>query len=167
MSIYKIEGPTKSTNLRNRKKEIIKIKVHEGPKKKVGRPRNFRSTKCEICSQDFAAYSSLIRHIEIVHEGQKYFKCAMESCDKSYYMIETLKNHVNSVHLGKCFECEFCKKSYSQIPHLKRHINLVHKGRKDFKCSICEKLFGSKSHRNRHVVNVHKIFDGKQIKNKN
>ena len=45
----------------------------------------------------------------------------------------SLKKHIESIHRGKIFKCEFCPSSYTQKDGLKRHIESVHRG-KTFRC---------------------------------
>ena len=45
----------------------------------------------------------------------------------------SLNMHIESIHRGKIFKCEFCPSSYTQKDGLKRHIESVHRG-KTFRC---------------------------------
>ena len=74
--------------------------------------------KCELCSKNFTAKSSLKAHVASVHDGEKPLKC--EICDYSCSRNTSLKKHVASVHDGKKpFKCEICDDQFE----LKHELN--------------------------------------------
>ena len=60
-----------------------------------------------------------IKAVDLVHDGQKRFKC--DRCDAGFIGKYNLKLH-NEVHL-------------------KLHVTAIHEGNKPFKCSICVESF--------------------------
>ena len=55
--------------------------------------------KCAICSNYFAEKSSLRKHIDSVHQGNKPFQC--EFCDYISSHRGHLNRHIDSFHTGK------------------------------------------------------------------
>ena len=77
----------------------------------------------------------LKQHINLVHNGQKDYKC--DSCGKAFSRANSLKIHIISVHNGqKDYKCESCGKSFPQGGNLKNHINAVHNSQKDHKYNV-------------------------------
>ena len=103
------------------------------------RIRNHLNVKfVNICS--CAKKCNMNRHIKMVHEEKKPFKC--ELCDKSFFQKVDRKKHVESIHEGKKpFKCELCDKSFSQKGSRKIHVESVHEGKKPFQCEICDIFF--------------------------
>ena len=93
----------------------------------------------------------LNRHISLVHEGKKPFKC--EVCDYSCSQRSTMNVHVASVHeRKKPFKCNICDYSCSQKGNMERHVSMVHEKKKPFKCDICDYNCSEKGSLNRHVA---------------
>ena len=48
------------------------------------------------CGKSFTTLQYLEKHLHIVHDGYKDYKC--ESCGKSFSRADRLKNHVMKMH---------------------------------------------------------------------
>ena len=67
-----------------------------------------------ILAKSFSIKDTLKKHIHIVHEGHKDYKC--ESCRKSSSQAGYMKKHIHTVHEGhKDYKCESCAKSYADV----------------------------------------------------
>ena len=63
--------------------------VHEGKKRE-------KPHKCTTCASEFVSKGDLNRHVNIVHEGKKPYKC-----DKAFTRKHTLTNHMKNIHEGQ------------------------------------------------------------------
>jgi Zn finger protein HypA/HybF involved in hydrogenase expression len=82
------------------------------------------------------------------------FNC--EHCDKTYGRKDTLKTHINTVHLKqKNYKCDHCDKTFGEKGNLNVHINTIHLKQQNFKCEHCDKTFGRKGDLNIHINTIH------------
>ena len=163
--------------------------------------------KCEKCGEQYLELSELNKHIkwvhfedgykffekywdsnsqiEIVHGGQKYWKC--ETCNEKFGHLQILKTHVKTVHEGrknlghssdlkrhvtkfhkKDHECKFCGMDFNWLCDLKKHIKIVHEG---LKCEVCNKQFSVYADFIYHLKSAHRVtktnipFESEIIKN--
>ena len=74
-------------------------------------------------------------------EKQKNYKC--QSCDASYAQVNSLHQHIETVHLEKRFKCNICDKDFSQKRTLENHISTNHFKEEKSKVAsdVCEKSF--------------------------
>jgi DNA-directed RNA polymerase subunit RPC12/RpoP len=73
--------------------------------------------KCSVCGKGVNTKQHLKRH-EVVHT--KSFKCEYEGCLESFYKHQSLRHHVNSVHL-KTLTCKDCGKTFQKPSRLENH----------------------------------------------
>ena len=55
---------------------------------------------CSICGSSFVARSTLLQHMRNVHEKLKPFSCPEESCAYTASLKQSLRRHIECVHLG-------------------------------------------------------------------
>ena len=68
--------------------------------------------KCDTCGRSCPNKSTLITHIERVHEGRKDFKC--DICGFLTYESRLLENHKRCKHeKRRDFKCEACNRLFS------------------------------------------------------
>jgi KRAB domain-containing zinc finger protein len=119
--------------------------------------------KCDFeeCEYKCSSKGNLKRHIKIVHNKIKDFKCTL--CEFKCSLNSHLKIHIKQVHDKiKDFECQECEFKFSTNSHLKQHIKQVHDKIKDFECQECEFKFSTKGNLKQHIKQVHnKIKDFK------
>ena len=123
--------------------EIEKIPSEKKPEKSA--------TICEICGDMFVEKFLLKRHLE-THLGSKDYHC--HSCTRSYYSLESLKNHIKSIH-EECllkFPCEICGKEFSKQYKLSHHMK-YHSDEKPYQCSICGVSYKEKGKLRKHFMN--------------
>ena len=106
-----------------------------------------------ILHQKLSSKQSLIKHIEVIHEGIKAFKCDL--CDSDFSRDQNLQTHIASVHDQIKHYCPTCNTGFMQVRYLQRHIKTVHDKVKPFVCDICNFSFGHKSDLKRHTKNIH------------
>lgn len=84
-------------------------------------------------------------------------KCQCNKCNFFSKKKDTLKNHIEQIHLKLKRACEFCKKAFHPLA-LKRHQNVkcLSKVKEYFSCSRCSKKFSRKEHMKTHLKNIHK-----------
>ena len=95
------------------------------------------------------------KHVKIVHENVKNFKCGYSNCGKSFGTESLLDYHKIQYHEpDKKIKCDFCDKKIN--PHnLKIHVSLVHEKLRKYKCNQCEKSFKTKRQLADHIPYVH------------
>ncbi|KAL7043444.1 hypothetical protein ACKWTF_001506 [Chironomus riparius] len=112
----------------------------EQPKSKI---------QCQMCPRTFNLRCHLTQHMNIVHTGNRNFKCT--KCGKKYQSQELLNHHMEK-HLGdKPFRCSKCVKSYNNKVDLKRHFK-THEEIKDHICKICGGGFVRSDHLEKHLI---------------
>ncbi|KAM3605816.1 uncharacterized protein V6R79_005171 [Siganus canaliculatus] len=98
---------------------------------------------CRFCGKRFKRDSHLIRHVELIHKGQKAFKCL--KCRKEFKQRPQLSLHVR-IHTGeKPFNCHLCSKSFAQSSTHKVHMR-IHTGERPYYCKKCGKYFPTGQH---------------------
>ena len=88
-----------------------------------------------------------------MHYG-KCYKCPI--CDKNVSSKQSLKEHIESMHDKKKFECSECGYSFKHGGNLNKHKKICHEGG-DYKysCKQCNKDFSTKQSLKRHTFSVH------------
>ena len=111
---------------------------------------------CERCGRNFRDPGDLRKHIRVVHDKIKNFKC--DICGHVFANQSNLNVHMNH-HIEpslkerkfKCEKCEWRAINMSQLRiHMKTHIETL-----DFKCPHCVKQFKCKTYLEKHVRHIH------------
>ncbi|XP_071336099.1 zinc finger protein 180-like [Trachinotus anak] len=98
---------------------------------------------CRFCGKRFKKDSTLIRHMDEVHMGERAFKCS--ECDKTFARRDHLAVHLR-IHTGeKPHKCPFCGKSFAQSSNLNVHLRM-HTGEKPYFCKSCGKMVAHTYH---------------------
>ena len=108
--------------------------------------------QCSQCDYKAKKKKKLYRHIESVHERQK-FLCPQ--CKSTFTQKGGLQRHIKSVHARQKFPCPQCESTFTQKGGLQRHITSVHEGLK-FQCAHCESTFTRNWDLQTHMISVHK-----------
>ena len=88
-------------------------------------------------------------------ENLKNHKC--ELCGSVFGNVFWLKRHIESLHEGIRFFCDFCSEHFRRKDNLNVHINRVHKEqKKNHKCVFCDKDFGDSGTLEKHIERIHK-----------
>ena len=73
----------------------------------------------------------------------------------------SVKNHIESVHDGKTWDCEVCGKSYKAKSALLSHEKKVHQSKKTyFQCDICRRKFQTEQTLSIHTKQKHSENEG-------
>ena len=80
------------------------------------------------------------------------FDCTL--CQKQFTKRNTLKNHIQSIHVGVKFPCNLCDYEATQHHHLKTHVETKHDSIK-FSCDKCDHQLNSKDSLSKHIKYKH------------
>ena len=80
---------------------------------------------CNQCQYEATQKSSLIRHIQSIHEGLRY-NC--NQCNYTAKLKDILRIHIKSKHLGIKYCCNLCQYEATEKRILKRHMQSTHEG---------------------------------------
>jgi uncharacterized Zn-finger protein len=99
------------------------------------------------CTTRFSRPFCLRRHIEIVHDKQKYHACTELGCNQAFGMRQQLEEHGRSTHDHPWLACqvEGCKRTFRTLWNLRYHRMAVHKDQ-PYVCQEpgCDKTFPDK-----------------------
>ena len=113
--------------------------------------------KCESCDKPFSEEGDLKRHKYTIHEGHKEYRC--DICDRLFSQTQQLKNHIHTVHkVKKDYKCDSV---IAKVATLRKHIHTNHGRKRKYKCYICCKLISTKGKLNEHILTVH---EGDKVK---
>lgn len=114
--------------------------------------------QCAQCGVAFKKNSNLVKHMKLVHLGERNFECPYNNCGRMFGQKSNLNSHVRAVHLHqRPFKCDKpgCTRAFSQKSGLKAHIKTVHDGERPYKCDACSAAFGHRGDLNRHIRVLH------------
>ncbi|XP_043230911.1 uncharacterized protein LOC122386115 [Amphibalanus amphitrite] len=83
-----------------------------------------RPFKCEICSAVFTRRSDVFRHVKIVHQQEKPFKCSkdgMEFSDRKAF-----KMHMERHKQPALFACKVCDFRFGKFEYYVNHLKFIH-----------------------------------------
>ena len=82
---------------------------------------------CSYCTKKFHKPIRLERHVNTTHLNKREIKC--EQCEYTTNYPHSLKIHIESIHLGIMYDCDYpgCTKSYNKKVNLYAHRSRVHK----------------------------------------
>ncbi|KAL7014611.1 hypothetical protein ACKWTF_016028 [Chironomus riparius] len=92
--------------------------------------------KCELCQIKIQP-KNMKKHFTSVHSTDRKFQCKL--CHKSFKLIDTLKNHIQSHN--KTIQCQICSKLFTFQKYLNEHMKLNHENPESFRCDVCNKNF--------------------------
>ncbi|XP_058840329.1 zinc finger protein 878-like isoform X2 [Topomyia yanbarensis] len=95
---------------------------------------HYKMYQCQQCDNKFATATILKRHIEVIHQNIRKYKC--ELCPKAFGYQHKYKEHMN-MHSGvKAYQCRYCQKSFTHSSNLLVH-QRIHTKIKPHKCLTC------------------------------
>ena len=73
----------------------------------------------------FNAMASLRKHVEIIHQMERKFKC--DKCEKSFGQSGTLKTHIKTIHEGiRNYKCKQCSAAFASLMQHNLHFMKAH-----------------------------------------
>lgn len=94
-------------------------------------------------------------------EYHSFFKYRCEWCNKMFYSLNELNNHISRNHVSTDkFSCRIkkCDKTYTTSASLNLHIMRIHT-KKTYKCRKCDKKYSLKGDCDLHMKRVHKLLN--------
>ncbi|XP_053576823.1 zinc finger protein ZXDC [Bombina bombina] len=94
------------------------------------------------CAKAFNRKQQLKVHLLSHTEGQRPFKCTVDSCGWSFTTLYKLKRHLQSHDKQRPFSCTVtgCSKSFTTVYNLKAHLK-AHEQENMFRCDTCGESF--------------------------
>jgi len=89
-----------------------------------------------------------VRQHQIVHSGERRFKC--ETCDKKFSMAANLCSHQLVHTCERRFACDMCDKTFTCMSLLRRH-KFLHTGERPQVCEVCKNTFSEASSLRAHM----------------
>ena len=129
------------------KSEIAKSKEEQIPHLKN---RTFYNTESTFKPNEAAQEQEYTSRPYDTLETLKTYNCSF--CKETFSTLETLSNHVVTIHSFKCRQCDFVA---TQNLSLRRHILMHSKKKRTFMCSFCNTAFKSKGYLSYHIGKVH------------
>ncbi|KAI5634764.1 RE1-silencing transcription factor isoform X4 [Phthorimaea operculella] len=83
-----------------------------------------RKYTCTDCQKKFIDSTSLLRHIDSVHEVKPVLAC--EYCPEKFTSISKLTRHVRTHAGDRPYPCRYCEKSFTKSHHYTRHLRVKH-----------------------------------------
>jgi len=106
------------------------------------------------CGKVFSNRGYMLKHLRIVHLGQK--KCSCVDCGKAFSRQEYLQRHQQAVHFKeKPFKCTTCGLMFSRKSNLASHVDSVHLGKRPFLCKDCGATFAQQHRLSSHIKSQH------------
>ena len=100
---------------------------------------------CNFCDAQFTQGNALQRHMISKHPEEFEKQEKQKQAEKENDQFDV--SHINSTI------CEYCNETFCSIPSCRRHVQVVHKGLR-YKCDFCDKtypqLYGRKVHMLKH-----------------
>ena len=137
----------------NKTKSYTVAKTHEEKMKS--------KRECYLCLKIFSNVFKMKRHIRLVHEKERNFKC--KQCNSTFGENSELKNHIKSIHEFEFnHSCNICEKRFKTNHGLNEHVRRMHDdSSRSFGCEFCNKKFKDKRYLGQHVRKLH---EGKIVK---
>ena len=137
--------------------EIVKNE-NSGDLRNVPTIENQKTYVCEYCGKPYTHQQYVAglfnRHVRIVHEGIKDFKCHL--CGNKFSERGSLAQHIRCIHNGeKNAKCEICGKAFRDKGYLRMHLKSVHQKLKEHKCDKCGKAFSQERNLKEHIAGKH------------
>ena len=84
-----------------------------------------QNAKCDLCNEEFAYRSNMLRHAKTVHTSDRKYKCG--TCQQSFKDKASIKMHIQAVHENiRQLKCQMCDKTFANVGNMKRHLTGVH-----------------------------------------
>jgi len=110
--------------------------------------------KCPVCLEAFESRTKMMKHYTSSHPESKIYNCSL--CDEHYLNVKGLQKHIFRTHERKItgLGCSFCGKDFESKQELKNHIDTEHETR-EYECTKCDAKFRSQEGLQSHIEYVH------------
>ena len=118
------------------------------------KPRYFLTMEfsCKICAKVFRFKSQVIEHEKLVHKGVRDYKYS--DCDKTYRRPQSLRKHIDDIHLRFQYYCSECEKTWNSQSGFNQHTLSYHKNM-TYNCEMCSDKFISTQTLKTHIRAIH------------
>ena len=117
---------------------------------------------CHFCNKEFNSSIHLKRHIVIHSDDREKIPCGQ--CHKTMSSEQSLKSHINNVHLGleiRNFPCPNCPLRCASKKSLDLHFSRIHEEAGSFKCDMCERVFNTEDYM---IAHKRKLHSGERVR---
>ena len=107
---------------------------------------------CTKCGKTFTNRNSWATHKKshLRKEGDDSLSYFCDKCDQKYASINSLRNHVRTVHENIRFSCSLCKMTFNNVQTLQSHNVTKHSTDKRYECKVCGVRKPNEWHLRRH-----------------
>ena len=118
---------------------------------------------CNICDFTTDRKHRYEMHMK-KHLGIRDITCHI--CGKTFVTRNSLANHMQRVHSGKTYGCQFCDYTTGNIQHYREHVRVMHTHRdvKPYKCAYCDFRCHTSGNCRKHCANRHKGLEIKWVR---
>jgi len=114
-----------------------------------------RPFTCTVCSKSVKDLKELKRHILVLHNVVREYRCDQCSMEFNRDQEELYKLHLDSHTDQPPFSCTECDKIYGSSHSLQNHVVYVHNKERNHVCTQCGKAYTSKCVLDEHIREIH------------
>jgi len=133
------------------KERSTEVDLHHMMNPKLSPRKGFPCLFCDYVALDRKDHNY---HKKVIHGfADQHYQCIQ--CNYVGKFANSLKKHINSVHVGVKHPCDECDKVFANAGGLYKHKNAVHR-KVSHQCKLCDYQYSRSSTLKQHVDSVHK-----------
>ncbi|XP_023328963.1 RE1-silencing transcription factor B isoform X2 [Eurytemora carolleeae] len=155
LELYSVDGEKEDSQVKEKHKcDVCEFKTNLKRDLTIHRQTMHADSKyqCDVCEYSTLSERGMRRH-QHSHNGYRIM------CDQCEYLaadLNTLNNHINSLHEGSQYHCEQCSFTAKWERSVARHRETVHGDRKNsFLCDQCDYKTSQHASLKRHIKVMH------------